>query len=277
MSTLSTPASSAAQQIGLLIREARKRRKLKSVELGVMVGLSQSKISKLENGYSATLSTKVIEDILRVLRPSKAMTQRIYALLLHNSTSSIVPLQYVFNDFRYISKAERQASVIRSYTINNIPAPLQNLEYREVVLRAAGIGPDRMPAAIKDSLTRQDLLWEGTRIYQYIITEAALYCLPAGINAQLAQLDRLEQLCALQNIHIGIVPTQIGLPLFEAGNFTLYDEQQLYRPLGEIELETKDKETILQYSRVFAELEKKAVFGTEALSLIRKAKAYFGA
>jgi hypothetical protein len=127
---------------------------------------------------------------------------------------------------------------------------------------------------MRESFLRQDLIWEKTCNYEFLIHEAALYSIPATAQDQLAQLDKLERLIGLSNIEIGIVPTAAGLPMLEPSNFVMYDKRHILRSAGVIEIESQDAETALQYAQFFEELSLRTRFGRDAAQLINKASQH---
>lgn len=268
------------RRLGRLLRDARKRRHLTGAKLGAKAGLSQSKISKLENGYPEKISPEDIENIVNILQPS--MTIRHHIRIFMEQEYSSVSAQRVYT-FHYANvkrkswyEAQRKAEMVRGFLVSGVPAVLQTTAYREATLRSVGLDEKELGVAMKESMMRQDMLWDKPTAYRFVLLETALYTMPADATVQLAQLDRLDRLIGVSHIEIGVIPVEMGMTTFETGSFMMYDEDIVVKAVGESEIETTERETIMQHVQAFTDLDQKATHGEEARALIRKAISYFG-
>jgi transcriptional regulator with XRE-family HTH domain len=274
------PASitSPAVELGRILRTLRKDAKITGAQLGERAGLSQSKISKLEQGYPPLPETETIIKILDILQAPKDVHREVKLLLLKlgaaASSQPIYHFTYLYG--RYL-ELERTAACIQTVTYNVVPALLQTAVYRESLLKAVGLEDSDVRLAMRESSLRQDNIWNNAVTFEFLIHEAALYTMPAGRQAQLAQLDKLERFIGLSNLEIGIIPTRAGLHVMLPCNVLIYDKQTILRSLGTLEQESHDIDTTLQYVQIFEELSLKARFGQEAAKLIGAASEHIAA
>lgn len=259
---------------GSLIRELRKQRRLTGGELGKKVGISQSKISKLESGYYSRLNTEEINSIFAVLRPSKKQQLEIQAAL-ENTLSELKAHRITPPQWRNTSQLEKDARVVRMFMVSLLPAFLQTIEYRKAFLALYNFSAEELVADRRNVLNRQDLLWARDRTFHFILYEACLYACPGSRDTQLAQLDRIERLVGLENVKIGIVPFKPGLPAMPYENFVLYDTHQLIIEAVSFEIVSKDLTPIQDHIKTFTALDKRALYGGEAREIIREAVKYF--
>jgi transcriptional regulator with XRE-family HTH domain len=264
------------RQAGQALRDLRKKARLTGGELGVRAGLSQSKISKIENGQYGKLAPEEVNKLLNILKAPSSISQQIHLVIgsIDHGSRTFVP--YDINDFsKTNSPQEKRAHYVRIHTIVGVPALLQTAEYRTVLLRQHGQDENAIAKNLKQTFARQDLLWDTGRQFRILMPQAALYTYAGSKTVQLAQLDRLERMTSLTNLRLGILPTEAGMAFFDMGPFALYDEHTLAMPVASGDLATQDKTEIEYALDVFAALEKLACYDADAIELIRKAAAYF--
>lgn len=263
--------------IGELVRNLRKKRGITGLELGRRVGLSQSKISKIENGYYQNLEPKEIEKIMNILDAPKTIRQQVEHALDLPRLMQGSRRQY---DLYSLSKApltyEQQASLIRIFLFGSVPALLQTVEYRSAGLKHYGHIPDsEIGTHIEALLRRQDILWDGRHKMHLILHQSALYSVRTGQTAQIAQLDRIERTLGAPSVRIGIIPFEAGLPMAEHGPFCLYDNEHLFMATPYGDNRSDDQDIINLYLGIFSDLERLAHYEDDAKALIRKAVDYF--
>lgn len=271
-----TTTPTASQRIGCLLQDMRVQQRLTGEQLASMVGISQSRVSKIENGYSASIDADQIEKILKILKPSKFIRQQIVMLLFQLSGKMGPQYIYPFTDIPEVfNDLQKSTTLFRCYIVSGISGVLQTAQYRTAYLKKLGISDTKVNAELARTLERQDALWDSSKTFYLVMPEAALYTVPASPQAQITQLDRLERIMGSKTVHIGIIPTQAGLSFFETGTFTIYDDQVLYVFMGDRVVRLEDPESLPKYLNAFEELCSIASFNMEAMALIRKAADYF--
>lgn len=265
-----------SKQVGKLLRDLRKQRRLTGEQLAKRAGISQSRIAKIENGYTGSLDTNQLEQLLNILEASKLIRQQITTLVFRLTDDPdsrfIYPMADSIEDEVGFQKT---VSLTRCYIVCGISAVLQTAEYRSAYLKRLGFSEAEIAIELGKTLNLQETLWDISSSFYYVMPEAALYTLPADTRIQVAQLDRLERIIGASNVHIGIIPLQAGTSVFETGTFTLFDDRMLYVFIGDRIVRSEDLETLAKFINAFDELSHLACFDAEAIPLIRKAADYF--
>jgi transcriptional regulator with XRE-family HTH domain len=212
------------------LRDARLSANLTGTRLAKNLGWTQSKISKIETGRQMPT-----EDDVRVwARGCKATaetTQTLLSLLaeaqgLHREWKQQVRLGQTAIQGNYDELA-RKATTIRNAEIIYIPGLLQTAEYAQCRIaegvRLHGASQDEIEAATAQRMLRQQILYDTSKRFEFVITEAALRFLLCPRQAMLAQLDRLLGLAGLSHIKLGIIPFGIELPTAPQNAFILFD------------------------------------------------------
>jgi uncharacterized protein DUF5753 len=88
-----------------------------------------------------------------------------------------------------------------------IPGLLQTPEYARYraleAVRLHGADPDGVEAVVAARMRRQEVLYDTTKPFTFVITEAALRYLLCPQSAMLAQLDRLATVSDFGNVSLG--------------------------------------------------------------------------
>ncbi|MBL8121177.1 helix-turn-helix transcriptional regulator [Candidatus Saccharibacteria bacterium] len=270
--------SDIAKKVGAIVKQLRVARRMTGVELANRVGLSQSAISKIENGYKDT-EQQLVEKILNILEAPLTIRQQVALLYSRNKND-----EYIYDD-RFFDFASTKGAVrlVRStqrfsvFTVATFPFYVQTIDYREALLKGVGVSSDFIQEALADMQPRQDLLWDTSKKFEILFTEMALYTRLTSVITHIAQLDRVERLLMAGRLDIGIIPLEFGLIANSVCAFALYDSKLLVRNIGNTEIETKEQRVIDDHKQLFATLKQKALYGSEAIALVRKAARYFEA
>lgn len=259
-------------QIGALISGLRKKQGMTGGELAKRSGMSQSKISKIETGFYARPRTEELVQILNILDASKNILQQVAASSSKDSPK--LNMMTIYQQLESNASPENRATkTIRFFCTSMIPAILQTVGYRTALLHINGVKD--IAGELRRTAVRQDALWEGTKTYHIIISEAALYTRLGTAKVQLGQLDRIERMIDLPGRTIGILPVEAGMAPADLSQFIIYDESLVVDCLQNRELSTKDAEVIDVYLHNFKRLEALTVYGYEAIERIRRAMEHF--
>jgi len=264
-----------AEPIGKLLKDLRRQQNLTGVILGEKVGLSQSKISKIETGaYQPTIEE--IEKLLNILKPSEIIRQQIHNT--YNAQKSLHEGKTYTMNFRYDAHAfdvEQKAKEVRVFCMTQTPALLQTASYREGLLRHFDLSEEEIKDNLRTTLGRQDRLWAKGRSWHFLILETGLYTAAAGALAQREQLDRLERLISTSQVTLGIIPYNVGFAVVDVSTFVLYDTHHVSMCVAGVDIMSTDSGDVRRHQKLFDELHRKAVYGQEAISLVRAAYDHF--
>lgn len=260
--------------LGRAIRDLRRKRSLSGEELAHKTGFSQSKISRIETGTGPKLKSNEVVKILNILEAPKTILQQAMTELGQPNNMQMRRLKGHY-PFTESLEALRATTVLRSYSINIIPALLQTVEYRTKYLNYLDLAEDDLATAMHTTIKRQDLLWDKRLRSHFIVHESALYAMPGDRTTQPGQLDRLDRFVGNRTIKLGILAYQSGTPIVDISSFAIYDERLLAQAVVGIDILSRDASDIANCLKVFAMLDQLADYEDSARMLIRKAIDYF--
>jgi hypothetical protein len=227
-------------RLGSSLAGLRRERSLSGEKLGLLVEMSQGKISKLERGVLRA-SPDDVERIVRALDGEQPVSSEVardlvgLARRLHpKSSPRRVPLPVespaAFQP-DYLD-AEAKATRIRNFEPIAIPGLLQISEYTRRLLNAffdVAAGDSKghwmdTAATVTMRARRQQRLYDTNKTFEFVIMESVLGNRFASPSVMLAQLDRLELASENDNISIRIVPAFAELGYVPVQGFNLYDE-----------------------------------------------------
>jgi hypothetical protein len=118
---------------------------------------------------------------------------------------------------------------IRNFEVSVIPGLLQTADYaRHRLLEGARMhGGDQgeVESAVAERMRRQEILYDQTRTFEFVVTEAALRLLLCPAPTMRGQLDRLNTLTfQIPNITFGIIPFGVELRTAPQNGFLILDE-----------------------------------------------------
>ncbi len=214
------------------LRDVRLSAGLTGTRLAQDLGWTQSKVSKIETGRQMPAE----EDIVAWANNCQARPETTEALLsllaeaqgLHREWKQQVRLGQAAIQRNYDELA-RRATAIRNAEIIYIPGLLQTAAYARCRIaegvRLHGASSDEIEAATAQRMLRQQILYDTSKRFEFVITEAALRFLLCPRPAMLAQLDRLLGLAGLSHIKLGIIPFGVELPTAPQNAFILFDDE----------------------------------------------------
>ncbi|MEV0565877.1 helix-turn-helix transcriptional regulator [Dactylosporangium sp. NPDC050588] len=261
------------------LKHARTRSGLSGRDLGRKIGMSQSKISRIEAGVSVPSMPEVQAWVDAVGAPDD-LSELLLALTdaAHGSIqrwrSELSAQGHIQGE---IEETERGAARILTFQPSVVPGLLQTADYARRVFESfeeVPYGPDDLAEVIAARLDRQLLLFDDTRTFLFLITEGALRWRPGPPMLLAAQLDRISTLSTLSNLTIGLLPyaTQAVVPYSHA--FTVYESaDDELDDLVNVEmihgnLQVRHEPDVDAYRRRWASLSRRAVYGDAARRLL---------
>jgi hypothetical protein len=234
--------------------------------------LSQSKISKIENG--GTLKPTDLIKVFDVLNAPQAVRVQTFAALSLEGDAR--PQRHKVRwQFELVYDIECQTSSLRAFVGSTVPALLQTSVYRLSLLKSLELTGSQFREAVAATYRRQELLWDTQRRFHFIIPETALFSTPADSAVQIEQLNKIALFINAPNIRLGIIPYQAGLPTVEPNTFVIYDDRLVIKSITGDEVSSQDTDEISEHLNLFAALGKRADYDANSQALIRKAIDYF--
>lgn len=257
------------------LRAMREAAGLTGDQLAANLGWARSKVPKLENGPQKPSDEDVTAWVEACGRPDAA--EELLSLLAESRT---IRRQWRHQRRRghaaiqeEYDRIVREATRIRDVETFAIPGLLQTHDYALCKIEEAvanhGFPANEVDKTLRARLKRRDVLFEGGRTFEFIITEAALRFLPCEPEVMLAQLRRLADDTTLPGVTLAIVPMGRRLPVTPINEFLITDDAtHLETHLGDVTL-TGEESAV--YARRADGLLAEAVTGDEARALIAAA------
>ncbi len=136
--------------------------------------------------------------------------------------------------------------------------------------------PDGVPAAVAARQARQAVLYDERRSFEFLLGEAALRWRPGSPGLMVAQIRHLESAMTLPNVRLGILPFG-EVPDTVMGEFVLYDQRDddpvITAELWGGTVESTRPDQLTEYENVLGRLGDAAVWGDDALTLLRRLAA----
>lgn len=215
-------------QLASSLRYLRKQSGLTGSELAARIGVSQSKISKIETGQltpSVADITRIAEALGVSVEVRDELLDRANFLLAEATSWRLLHRRGVKAVQDEIRDLERRASEIRLFQPLLVPGLLQTAEYARQILHSASLAPiDDVAEGVAARLERQRILYDTTKTFTFVIMQAALHHQFGSPTDMLAQLDRILSIETLKNVSIGIIPFEAQLPRVPANSYCIYDD-----------------------------------------------------
>lgn len=172
-----------------------------------------------------------------------------------------------------IDRRTREAKRIRNAEVVLIPGLLQTAGYARSIITSisAAYGTRDIDAAVQARMNRQAVLYDQSKVFEFVITEAALRLLPCPPQVMAGQFDRLMSM-DLPNVTLGIIPFGAELQVMPFNSFLLLDDNLTVETWGGKDDEPAGDESAV-HQHIFDLLIAEAVTGEDARQLIAAAAA----
>ncbi|WP_454853776.1 helix-turn-helix domain-containing protein [Promicromonospora soli] len=247
------------------LKDLRKRVGWTQTRLAQRCAMSQTKVSNIERGI-LTPTLVDVELILRALGAPPQLVVEITALARLANTEwqdnwSLLRrgLEKRQND---LAGLERSSTEFRYFLPTMITGLLATPEYIRASL--ADVSPDQRRKTVARKVERQEILYDGTKRFTFILTEQAVRWPLVPPDVLSVQIRHLAALTHVPNVRVGVIPigtTVIPAPL---NVFTVYDDR-----VATVEIQTgvmvfRDHRDVSAYLDEFATYEGHAQFGEPA-------------
>jgi len=271
------------QSLAAELRRARDLAGISGRDLAHRIGISQSKISRIESGASVPSAPEVAAWADAVGAPDE--TRLLLASLTEAAFTEVHTWRAVLDGRSHlqddIQELESRTGKILAFQPSLIPGLLQTAEYaRRVFTLFDPPYPERdIPDALASRLDRQLALFDENREFGFLITEAALRWRPGPPELLLAQFDRIASLSTLSNVSIGLIPHAARAITSTAHSFVIFESRGKAHgdelPDSVVTVETihanltiNDPESVALYRRRWSLLAQMAIYGAEARAFL---------
>jgi transcriptional regulator with XRE-family HTH domain len=280
---VSAIASSGSEgaALGPALKNLRISRGLSGKRLATLAGMSQSKISRIENGLTVP-SDADVGTLAGALEAGEALARE----LLAEARRSREPV----NDWEPgdVDPASRQeeteqievaAADFKVFQPTVVIGLLQISSYAEAVLSAlqnlSSSGVGGAPArAVSARVHRQGILDDESKDFDFVMTEAVLSNRYCSAEDMLAQIRRIEQIAKRPNVTISIIPNDLSnwtVPPFHG--FSILDDKYVFVDLYDTGLSKHDESDDGFYGAVFAAMKAQAI--ADIYPILRKYRDFY--
>jgi transcriptional regulator with XRE-family HTH domain len=266
----------ARRQLGSKLLELRRRAGLSGADLARRLNTNQPRISRIETGRSVPN----VDDVRAWAEATRATPEEVAELadlvrrLATGATSwRILHRLGLTEHQREIGELERAATVISTFQPTMVPGLLQIADYaRRVMAQGNPSSQADLAGAIAQRIERQDVLYDQSKRFEFIITEGALRWRPGPPELMVAQLDRLISVASLPNVSLGILLLDQEAPdayLHPFVIFELDDDALVTVETLSAELQVNEPEEIAVYRRTLERYRSAALWGDRAVHAIQ--------
>ncbi len=232
--------------------------------------MSQTKLSNIESGR-VTPALVDVDLILRALGAPPELVAEVTALARLANTE----WQGKRASWRRglekrqaeLAKLEANATELRYF----LPAMITGLLATPEYIRASlSNSPGDVSRTVARKLERQQVLYDASKRFTFLLTEQALTWLVVPRPALAVQLDRLVSLSHFANVRIGVLPPNCGQTRGPMNTFTVYD-----RRLATVETFTgrivfQDSRDVTEHLNLFESFERHGLFGDDARTTLTR-------
>jgi transcriptional regulator with XRE-family HTH domain len=261
--------SGADEPVGRVLAAMRQAQKLTGAQLAKRVGMSQPKISRIENGIGLP-DPDDVGRIARALGAGDGETQRLKELAerLHTRMTDWQPFPMTLaSKQRDVAHREADAQTVRQFEPAVICGLLQTSGYARAVLStfqelilldAEPASSPSLAEAVSERMRRQEVLADEAKSFHFVLSETTLSNRVCPPDEMPAQIGRLRQVARQDNVSVAIVPTDARLHVPPMHGFQLFDETVVTVDLFNTTLASHSKADARMYRQVFDWLKEQA-------------------
>lgn len=260
------------------LRRLREQAGLSGRELAGLMGISQSKISRIESG--TTMPT--VPEVTRWATATTASgsATEVLRMLTDAAYTEVHPWDDTLRERTHlqdsIQELENTSGVKLIYEPSVVPGLLQTAEYarRLFTIFEPPYAERDIPAVVAGRLDRQTALFDPARRFEFLITEAALRLRLGPTSMMAAQFDRIASLSTLENIDIGLIPLDAPLLTHVPHGFVIFEpvdggpDALVLVETVHANLTVSAAGHVALYRRQWSLLRQPAVFGAAACDLL---------
>jgi transcriptional regulator with XRE-family HTH domain len=264
--------------LGERLRSLRNEKGITGDELARRLGTSQATVSKMETGFQKPTMDYIVRfagavglakaetsDLLMRLNLLPSGKGRGKAVSLSLDLGAGEELQ---RQRKAVEEVESRASVIRVFDSGGVSDILQTEEYARTASRLSGTTEHgAVETLVRTRIRRQRDLGK-TKQLLVVLTEGALRARISASLEMVTQVERIKSFAQAQGSHLGVIGWHTRLVVTIPPPFRIYDNTLAYLelPHGLVCL-TRQKDIEL-YLQLFETLERAAVTGSEAGSIL---------
>ncbi|MFD5316173.1 helix-turn-helix domain-containing protein [Streptomyces sp. NPDC127098] len=275
------------RRLGQELRRLREDRGMTAEEVADRLLVSQSKISRLENGRRS-ISPRDVRDLCGVY---EVEDRRLVDSLMQMAKES--RQQGWWHAFAELSPTysvyiglETDASSLRVYEPQVVPGLMQTPAYASAVISGAlpEVGEEEVASRVQVRMRRQQRVWDDKQPLRLwaVVDEAALRRQVGGRATMTDQLARLMECSRLPHVTLQVMPFTAGAHPGVNGQYTILefpeatDSTVIYLEGGTSDLYLEKPHDVQYYSVMYEHLRAQALSPEESRTLITKIAEEYG-
>jgi transcriptional regulator with XRE-family HTH domain len=254
-------------------------------ELGRVIGVDQSTVSRIERGEQRVSLAQVIAWSKATDADEEAQSRLLAVAeqIIAGPSSWESASESGSTDFAgEIADLEARTGLLSNYQPAAVPGLLQTPAYARRLLSSGPAGaPDDLAQRVIGRLERQRILYDADKRFRFVIPEAVLRWPygppddPSVPDEHREQLARIEQVSRRPNVRVGILPLE-PVAAWRLGGFVLFDDVDGGEPQVHLEWLTRpynitDPDQVEMCRQAFANLMSESATDDEARMLITMA------
>ncbi|MEV5509593.1 helix-turn-helix domain-containing protein [Streptomyces orinoci] len=270
-------AQTAREALAGRLKEIRRDAGLTGHDLAVRCGWHKAKSSRIENAKTAPSDADIrawcdacgaqeqAADLIAANRAVESMYVQWRRLHRKQTLRQIQQSRVPLNE---------RTKLFRVYSSGLIPGFLQTEGYATAVLESAAWLRDlrdNIPEAVAARLARARVLREGEHRFVMLLEQAVLHYQMGDDETMATQLGHLLSVMSLPSVSLGVIPSQGQRPIWAVETFNVYDDEYVNVELLTAEVSVTAPGEVRDYLKTFAELQRRAVYGARARTLISTA------
>lgn len=246
-----------AKAVGSRLRKLRKDRGITGSELADRVGVSQSKISRIETG-AVSPDPADVERIALALEEDPDAAARLREIAEQPASSAaaarVGARQSLYREY------ESLATAIRVFQPAVVPGLLQTSAYAKALflgyanLFGLSYADQGGAKAVADRMARQGVLYEKKN-FVFVLLESVLTQPVASASVMLSQIETLEQLSELPNVKVMIVPFGRRILVAPLSPVEIFDDQAAFAETNLEIVQHTDPDEVSFQRRLFDHIE----------------------
>jgi transcriptional regulator with XRE-family HTH domain len=259
------------EPVGAILARMRRAQGLSGGRLGQLAGMSQPKVSRIENGRGLPDPA----DIGRLARALGASEEYALALMdraetAHDRMTDWRPSPIgLAGTQKSLDRWEGSATTLRCFEPTIVQGLLQTSEYARSLFTAfqahwAVDGLESSSSAIAEAVSarvrRQEILSDTSKTIRFVLMEAVLsnrFCAPADMLAQIKRLREVHS--QYDNVSIRIVPAEARMVIPPMHGYELLDDRLVIVDLFNTGLTSQGRADTRLYRQVFDRFEAESV------------------
>ncbi|MFE9750650.1 helix-turn-helix domain-containing protein [Saccharothrix saharensis] len=261
----------ARERLSRELRRLRTEAKMTGTATARATGMSQSKLSKIENGMllpSVTDVERLVAELSATRETRVELVELARQLHAEAETRRVVLHRGAHRHQQTVARIEARATTSRFFQNAGVPALLQSENYLRVVLNTTP--PHEQDTAIATLRARRARMDDLGKRFVFLLAESALRWRMGSADLMCEQIDHLVQIIRRPNVQLGVVPWTADANLVALHGFQVYDERVVTLSVLTGNATITDPHDVREYLGLFGRLERLAVRGDALEDLLEQ-------